>query len=55
MTYKKLYYRSSSQKGFADLEKIEDVEYQEPHEDEYYLQAEDKTCYVKCVCSGWQA
>ena len=55
MMYKKSYYRSSGRKGFADLEKIEEVECQEPREDEYYLWAEDKTCYVKCICSGWQA
>ena len=54
MTYKKFYYRSSSQKGFADLKKTEEVECNETHKDEYYLWIEDKTYYVKCICSGWQ-
>lgn len=55
MTYTKTYYRPSSQKGFANLEKIEEIECQEPHENEYYIWNENKTCYTKCICSGWQA
>lgn len=55
MTYTKTYYRQSSQKGFVDLEKTEEIECQESHEDEYYLWVEDKACYIKCICSGWQA
>lgn len=54
MTYKKFYYRSSSQKGFAEFEKAEKVECKDPHEDEYYIWNENKTCYTKCICSGWQ-
>lgn len=55
MPYKKYYYHSSEQKGFAEIEKIEEVECAKPHEDEYYIWNENKTCYIKCICSGWQA
>ena len=53
MTYKKLYYRSSSQKGFADLEKIEKIECTQPHEDEYYILNEEDNCYHDAVIEYW--
>lgn len=55
MTYKKFYYHSDDQKGFAIFDKEEIVTCIEAHEDEYYIWNEHKACYIKCICSGWQA
>ena len=53
MTYTKTYYRPSSQKGFANLEKAEEIECQEPHEDEYYIWNEKDNCYHEATIEWW--
>lgn len=53
MPYKKYYYHSSEQKGFAEIEKIEEVECAKPHEDEYYIWNEKDNRYHEATIEYW--
>lgn len=53
MTYKKFYYCANNQKGFADLEKEENINCIKPHEDEYYIWNENDNRYHEATIEYW--
>lgn len=53
VTYKKFYYRANNQKGFADLEKEENINCIKPHEDEYYIWNENDNRYHEATIEYW--
>ena len=53
MTYKKFYYRANNQKGFADLEKEENINCIEPHQDSYYICNENDRGDPEAIVELW--